>query len=184
MDELEDLLAIVRRPVKQSSTADERFRAMEDRATIHELVMRYGYLCDGRAWDELVEFYTDDIERVVVGREVLRAVGRSSVREQYRILDGTPAPPTSSAGPHGASSLRLRHIIGDEVIRIADAGDRAWVAARGELVASVEDPAGFMRGAHDVSWAFELRREDEAWKIARLVVYTDSQHNPMFGVGE
>ena len=60
----------------------ERLARLEDRAQVYDLVMAYGYLEDGRRWDDMLALYTDDIERELAGSltEVVR--GKVALRDR------------------------------------------------------------------------------------------------------
>ena len=180
MDDLPELLAILRMPEQPLVTLEARLSALVDRQAIHDLVMRYAYLCDARAWDELIECYTEDAERIFAGTLDQRVVGRDAIAAAYEAQDLTRADGGGGLASDEVAHSHLLHLVADEVVRLSDDGSEAFVAARGQLVVSSEREQSFRRGAHEASWAFRLRKESGVWKIARLVVYSDAAHNPMF----
>lgn len=181
MDEIEHLLSVVRAPDATADTAEERLGLMEDRWAVRDLLHRYGYLCDAGAWDELLECYTDDIERTLGGTLSEYVVGKEVLRERYF----TPAF-GSSTGTELADAAQLqpyvfRHMIIGDLIRIDPNRTRATAAARGQLSATADDADGHRRGVHDASYVFHFRKESGTWKIEKLWVYSQGAHNPLFG---
>lgn len=181
--ELEGLLEVVQQTERPRPTDEERLQALEDRRAIRDLIMRYGYLCDARRWDELLELYTDDIERVLAGTLVERVVGKHALREKLvaptleRRDDATPDAPE----PSDLASLELRHLMASDVVRLSDDGTTARAAVQYMLVATSDDAAnGFRRGAHEGSYVFDFRKEDGRWRFVRQHIVSDNAHNPMF----
>lgn len=182
--EMELLLEIVRRPQAQPDTVEGRLRLLEDREEIRDLIMRYGYLCDFRKWDELFELYADDIERTLAGTldEVVKG------KEQLRPLMEAPALPVRAegSGPSenlvsgtGAIPLEPRHLICSDVIRVAADRSEAWAVAQYTLVMTKER-GEWDRGAHEGAYAFHFRPVDGRWRFDRMVVIANSAHNPIF----
>jgi hypothetical protein len=92
-----------------------------------------------------------------------------------------PAARGGTALGHAAlHAYHFRHLIVGEIVRLGDSGGEAWAAARGQLVVVDEGAGGFRRGVHEATWIFALRREDGRWKIAKLWVYSEGAHNPLF----
>jgi hypothetical protein len=181
LEELDHVLEVFRRAETPPADLEGRLRWWEDKAAIRELVLLYGYLCDAAAWDELLDCYTDDIERTLGGTLSEHVVGKEKLRELYV----APVLPTASGdGSLGANaalhSYTFRHLIVGEIVRIGDSGDDAWASARGQLVGVDKGTAGFRRGVHEATWIFALRREQHRWKIAKLWVYSEGAHNPLF----
>jgi SnoaL-like domain len=185
-DEIDALLEVVHRRERARTTPEERMQAIEDRGAIRSLIMRYGYLCDARRWDELLALYTDDIERVLAGSLVERVQGKRALREklvaptlEHRSGGGRGAPP-----PRELESLGLRHLMASDVIRLGDDGRTATAAVQYQLVATAEDEHGFRRGAHEGSYVFEFVNVDGKWRFCRQVIVSDNAHNPMFQRGQ
>ena len=180
-DEIDALLDVVSTPVHQRVTIADRVQALEDREAIRGLIMRYGYLCDARRWDELLDLYTDDIERVLAGSLVERVEGKDALREKlvaptlaHRSGSGS-APP-----PQQLEQLDLRHLMASDVIRLGDDGTTATAAVQYQMVATLEDGRGFRRGAHEGSYVFQFRKDDGRWRFCRQYIVSDNAHNPMF----
>lgn len=98
-DEIALLLDVVRRPRPTGGSVEERLQRMEDTQAVHDLVMAYGWLCDSRRWDELLDLYTDDFERVLAGTLEERASGKESLRQLYEAPQ-LPAPAAPTAVLH------------------------------------------------------------------------------------
>ena len=81
--ELAQIIEIFQKPEPVRSTLEERVQAIEDREAIRQVLIGYGYLCDARRWDELLEHYTDDIERVLGGTLTERVKGKEALRKLY-----------------------------------------------------------------------------------------------------
>ena len=180
MDELDHVLEVFRRVETSPADVDERLRRIEDKAAVRELVLLYAYLCDAAAWDELLDHYTDDIERTLGGTLSEHVAGKEKLRELYLEPVLPTAKGDSALGTNALHSYRFRHLIIGTIVRIGESGDEAWAAARGQLVGVDKGTAGFRRGVHEATWIFALRREDQRWKIAKLWVYSEGAHNPLF----
>ena len=180
--EMTAMLEVVQQPERPRESIDERVQALEDRDEIRGLIMRYGYLCDARRWDDLLELYTDDIERVLAGSLVERVQGKAALREklvaptlQHRSGDGAAPPPSA------LEQLELRHLMASDLVRLGDDGLTAQAVVQYQMVAVSDDEGGFRRGAHEGSYVFDFRREaDGRWRFCRQFIVSDNAHNPMF----
>ncbi|HEX6311229.1 MAG TPA: nuclear transport factor 2 family protein [Acidimicrobiia bacterium] len=179
--EIDALLEVVQRPERERRTPEERVQALADRQEIRDLIMVYGYLCDARRWDELLELYTDDIERVLAGSLSERVQGKAALRERLTAptlarASGEGAPPP----PSYLEALELRHLMASDVVRLSDDGTAATAAVQYQMVATADDERGFRRGAHEGSYVFEFRKVDGRWRFCRQFIVSDNAHNPMF----
>jgi len=179
--EIEALLAVVLEPEARRRTLEDRLTALEDRQAVRNRIMEYAYLCDARRWDDLLALYTDDIERVLAGTltEVVR--GKAALRDKLvaptlerRSLPGA-APP-----PDRLLTMRMRHLVAGEVIRLGDDGETARAAVQYALVATSDGEGGFRRGMHEGSYVFDFRKIDGRWLFTRQHIVSDNAHNPMF----
>jgi SnoaL-like domain len=184
-DEIDALLEVVHRRERARTTPEERMQAIEDREAIRSLIMRYGYLCDARRWDELLALYTDDIERVLAGSLVERVQGKRALRVklvaptlEHRV-GGGGAPP-----PRELESLGLRHLMASDAIRLGDDGRTATAAVQYQLVATAEDEHGFRRGEHEGSYVFEFVKVEGEWRFCRQFIVSDNADNAMFQRGQ
>ena len=178
------ILDVARRTERPRTTVEERVDAIEARRTIHDLVMLYGWLCDARLWDELLDHYTDDFERTLLGTLDEHVKGKEAIRPLYEAPKLPRAEGSANAGPPAAAQLQsyeLRHMIHPPVIRVADDGRTATVAAVYSLVASRGDGADFVRGEHEGGYIFGMRKEDGGrWRFASMVVISENARNPLF----
>jgi SnoaL-like protein len=178
-DENAALLEVLALPDRAPTSIEERVADLEDRQQIRDLVLRYAYLCDAREWDELLELYTDDIERVLAGTLVEQVRGKAELRERLvspvlaRKGETPGAPP-----PDKLATYSLRHLIADDVVRIADDGEHATAAVAYTLVAI--DPVDRRRGAHEGAYVFSFRKDEGRWRFCRQVIFSNSAHNPLF----
>jgi hypothetical protein len=181
-DEIARLLEVVRLPERQRTTLEERVQLIEDRRRITDLVLAYGWLCDSRRWDELLDLYTDDFERVLLGTLDEHVKGKDALRELYV----RPALPRKGGqgGPPPAeviNAYEIRHMIHPPVVRISDSGDEATVAAVYSIVATSGDGAELRRGEHEGAYLFEFRREpDHGWRFCKMTVISENARNPLF----
>jgi hypothetical protein len=178
-DENAALLEVIALTDRAPESVADRVADLEDREAIHDLIMKYAYLCDAREWDALLDLYTDDIERVLAGTLDERLRGKAALRE--RLV--APALPRKDGdgGPPSPSTLErygLRHLIADEVIRIAGDGTTARAAVAYSLVAI--DPVERRRGAHEGAYVFDFRNVDGTWRFSRQLIFSDNAYNPLF----
>lgn len=184
-DELRELLDVVRRPERRRETLEERIEVIEAHREISDLVMLYGWLCDAGEWDELLEHYTDDFERTLLGTLNEKVRGKDKIRELYvrPVLPrkgDRPGPPPADQ----ITSYEVRHLIHPPVIRLADDGRAATVAAVYSIVATSGDGPALRRGEHEGGYIFGMRREpDGRWRFATMVVISENARNPLFSVG-
>jgi hypothetical protein len=182
-DELAAILDVARTPERARETLEERVALIEAHRTITDLVMLYGWLCDARRWDELLDHYTDDFERTLLGTLNEKLKGKEKLREVYE-RPQLPRKDDATAGPPPAEQLNtyeLRHLIHPPVVRVADDGQAAIVAAVYSLVASSGDGATFRRGEHEGGYIFGMRREANGrWRFASMTVISENARNPLF----
>jgi hypothetical protein len=181
-DELAMLLDVARTKERPRTTVEDRLQLLEDQRTITDLVMTYGWLCDARRWDELLELYTDDFERFLVGTLEEHLVGKEILRERYF----APVLPNKGGrgGPPPAeqiNSYELRHMIHPPVVRVSDDGQTATVAAVYSIVATSGDGPDLKRGEHEGGYIFGFRKEpDVGWRFCRMTVISENARNPLF----
>jgi hypothetical protein len=181
--ELDLILDVVRRPERPRTTLEERVQLLEDHRRIADLVMAYGWLCDRREWDELLDLYTDDFERHLLGTLEEHLKGKEVLREVYerpvlpRKDPGTGGPPAAAR----IGAFELRHLIHPPVVRVADDGDHAIAAAVYSLVVSEGEVPAFRKADHQGGYIFEFRREPEhGWRFSTMTVISENARNPMF----
>jgi hypothetical protein len=181
--ELGRILDVARMPEPPRESLEARVALMEDHRALTDLVMLYGWLCDARRWDELLDHYTDDFERTLLGTLDEHVKGKEKLRELYvapalpRAGDGAGPPPASEI-----NAYELRHLIHPPVVRVADDDQTATVAAVYSLVASSGDGPDFRRGEHEGGYIFGMRREDGRWRFESMIVISENARNPLFSV--
>jgi hypothetical protein len=182
-NELDQVLDVFRLNERPRTTVEERLALQEDHRAITDLVMAYGWLCDRRQWDELLDLYTDDFERTLLGTLNEKVKGKERLRELY-LRPVLPRADAGVAGPPPASQIltyELRHLIHPPVIRVADDGQTAKVAAVYSLVATSGDGPDFLRGEHEGAYLFGMRRlPDVGWRFETMAVISENARNPLF----
>lgn len=169
------MLEVLSRPAATPANPEGRARAVEDRLEIEALIHRYGYLEDFRLWGELLDLYTDDVERVLGGTLEQHVVGKQALRELYESL----ALPTASAASHDQiSALEVKHFISGIVVHVD--GDGAEAVARYTISAEGPVDGETRRGSHDGSYVFGFKRTGGAWKFRHMLVISGNAQNPMF----
>ena len=179
-DEHEALVRVVEASEPSPRGDAARLALAEDRETIRDLIMTYGYLEDARRWDEMLALYTDDIVRVLAGSLVETVRGKPALRARLVTPVMEAVSGRTAAAPEQLERLGLRHLMWGDVVRVAPDRQTATAAVQYTLVATAEGPDGHRRGSHEGSYVFEFRREDGSWKFSRQVIVTNNAHNPMF----
>jgi hypothetical protein len=178
--ELAMLLDVVGTPERPRTTMQERVQLLEDQRRIADLIMQYGWLCDARRWDELLELYTDDFERYLLGTLEEHIAGKEEARKVYE----RPVLPRKG-GKGGLSrqptALEIRHLIHPPVIRVADDNDHAIAVAVYSMAVTSGDGPDLRRGVHEGGYVFEFRREPVmGWRFSKMSVISENARNPMF----
>jgi hypothetical protein len=183
--EIDELLTVVRMPERERTTVEDRLRLAEDVRRINDLVMLYGWLCDRRLWDELLDYYTDDFERRLGGTLNEVAKGKATLRELYFRPVLPPSGGTSGPPPADViNTYELRHLIHPPVVRVSDDNQKATVAAVYSIVATSGDGADLRRGEHEGIYIFGLRQEPElGWRFERMHIISENARNPLFQKG-
>jgi hypothetical protein len=179
--ETEELLAVRALREPEPRDASERLRALEDKSRIRDLIMEYGYLCDARRWSELLELYTDDIERRLGGTLTEHVRGKQALRaklEAPTLARRSPQDP-AAPDPDALLQLGLRHLMASEIIRLQGDGDEAVACVQYTLVATADEGTP-SRGVHEGSYVFRFRRVDGRWLFCEQRIFSDNARNPMF----
>ncbi len=169
-----DLLGIVGRPRPRPADADALVRLLDDEAALRDLIMRYAFLQDLGRFDEFLALCTDDVERVLSGTLDQHARGKDDLRAKL-------AEPVTVAGEHAVlapADVRSRHLITDEVIRVADDGAHAAAVAQFAVVLTPAQ-GEFRHGQHEGTYLFEFRKEDGVWRFSRQVINSSTARNPL-----
>ena len=185
-DEIALLLDVVNTSERPGVTLEERVQLAEDRHAIHDLVLAYGWLCDARRWDELLDLYTDDFERILAGTLQEVARGKDTLRKLYEAPQ-LPRAGADDKAPPAASLINqyeIRHMIHPPVIRIGDDRDQATAAAVYSIVATSGDGPEQRKGDHQGGYIFGFRREPKGWRFCRMTVISENARNPLFQGGQ
>ena len=184
MDHREQQLLIdaVLSPDKPEADLEKRIAAIEDKSAIRDLIMQYGYLCDARMWDQLLELYTDDIERELGGTLTEFVKGKKALREKLErpTLERKHLDAEAAAAAQFLENLELRHLMASEVIRLDSDGNSAQAVVQYAL-AVISDANGECRkGVHEGSYIFSFRKQKNGWKFSKQIIFSDNARNPMF----
>jgi len=178
------LAEIALRPGAPRTTLEERLTLIEDKEAIRDVIAAYGFLCDAGAWDELLELYTDDVERVLTGSLEEHVQGKEALRQLY-LNPVLPVKP-SGDGPRerldvarDQGTLSARHLISHHVTRVSDDGGEAWSAVQYSLVLERTSGDDYERGVHEGAYLFRFLKQDGRWKVRKLTVIANSARNPI-----
>ncbi len=183
-EEHDALVEVALRTERPRTTLEERTQLLEDKEAVRDLIMQYGFLCDAGRWDELLDLYTDDIERVLTGSLDEHVRGKEALRKLYDnpvlpVRDDGAEPASRLQSPTGGGERAARHMISTNVVRVSDDGAEAWASVQYSLVLTRIDGDDFERGEHEGAYVFDFRKQDGTWKVRKLVVIANSLFNPM-----
>jgi 3-phenylpropionate/cinnamic acid dioxygenase small subunit len=133
-----------------------RLQALEDRAEINDLIIRYATAVDTRDNDTLAACFADDAEASFGGVPVPGRGGPAVVSFLGSLGGGTPQPATPIKTSHLFMNVEIT-LDGDE----ADASSRA-------LVCSVRGEPEQVR-FRGISYDDRMRRTSDGWRIAKRV---------------
>lgn len=180
--ELDQIINVALMREATPESIEGRVALAEDHRKIGDLVMLYGWLCDRRRWDDLLEYYTDDFERTLAGTLAEKVKGKDKMRELYvrpvlpRAGNAEGPPPVEQF-----STYEIRHMIHPPVIRVSTDKHTATAAAVYSLVVTNGDGRELRRGEHEGAYIFGMRREpDLGWRFQSMVVISENARNPMF----
>jgi hypothetical protein len=179
--EWEELLSVVRMEEDKPQTIEDRVGLLEDKASIHDLIMEYAFYSDARVREPVFDRYSEDITRILSGTLTEEVHGKESLREiverpQYPRVSGAPSPPLDLL-----KSLDVMHFVTNVVIRVAADRKKAWAVGRVMMVAARTIDGQRERGVHESSYAFEFRNEAGRWNFTRQVVISGQGNNPLYG---
>jgi 3-phenylpropionate/cinnamic acid dioxygenase small subunit len=133
-----------------------RIQALEDRAEINELIIRYAEAVDNRDNDALAACFTDDAEATFAGVEVPGRGGPAIVAFLNSLGAGAPRP----AAPPKTSHLFMNVVIGLD-------GDEADVRSSASVYSVRGEPEQIrIRG---ISYRDRVARTPNGWRIRRRV---------------
>jgi 3-phenylpropionate/cinnamic acid dioxygenase small subunit len=129
-----------------------RVQALEDRAAINDLIIRYAEAVDNRDNDALISCFTDDAEATFAGVAVPGRGGTAVVAFLNSLGDeGPPAMP-----------IKTSHLFTNVVIRLE--GDEADARCRASVYSVRGEPEEIrVRG---VSYRDRMRRTPDGWRIS------------------
>jgi 3-phenylpropionate/cinnamic acid dioxygenase small subunit len=178
------LIALVQLAERSREGLEAKVQLLEDKAAIRDLIMRYGFLCDARRWDDLLELYVDDIERVLGGTLDERVRGKAELK---KLLEAPVLPRRPSDGQSrtrmvtgAGATWSARHLMSSDVIRVSDGGTEASASVQYTLVVTSVEGDQFDGGSHEGAYIFSFRKVDEIWKFSKQIVIANTAFNPMF----
>ncbi len=131
-----------------------RAQALEDRAAINDLIIRYAEAVDNRDNDALASCFTDDAEVSFAGVPVPGRGGAAVVAFLNSLGDGGPPP---------ATPIKTSHLFTNVVIKLE--GDEADARCSASVYSVRGDPEQVrIRG---VSYRDRMRRTPEGWRISK-----------------
>jgi len=169
-----EVMDVLGRPRLRPRDADATVRLLDDEAALRDLIMRYAFLQDLGQFDAFLDGCTADMERVLSGTLDQHARGREDLRTKL-------VEPVAVAGTRAILEpvdVRSRHLITDEVIRVAEDGLHASAVAQFTVVLTSADGA-FRRGQHEGTYLFEFRKDDGQWRFCRQVIDSSTARNPL-----
>jgi ketosteroid isomerase-like protein len=131
-----------------------RVQALEDRAAINDLIIRYAEAVDNRDNDALASCFTDDAEASFAGVPVPGRGGAAVVAFLGSLGDG---------GPPAVGRLKSSHLFTNVAISVQ--GDEAEARCSASVY-SVRDDAGQIR-VRGVSYRDRMRRTPDGWRISK-----------------
>jgi 3-phenylpropionate/cinnamic acid dioxygenase small subunit len=130
-----------------------RARALEDRAAINDLIIRYGEAVDNRDNDALACCFTDDAEATFAGVPVPGRGGAAVVAFLNSLGDSGPL----------ATPIKSSHLFTNVVISLE--GDEADARCSASVYSVRGDPEQIrIRG---VSYHDRMRRTSDGWRISK-----------------
>lgn len=164
------------------TTLEEQVQYLSDKIRIQEMINEYAFACDSRAWDVLERLYDEDIERVMKGTLDETVQGRANLiglhaKPALPRREGVVAPPRDLSKIEG---LEIRHLIGTQVVRIADDGADAWALCHYQMALVGQEDGDWHHGLHEGTYLFTFSRKTGDWRFTRHQIWTNNAANPMF----
>jgi ketosteroid isomerase-like protein len=177
------LAEVAMRTEAPRTTLEERLTLAEDKEAIRDVIAAYGFLCDSANWDELLELYTDDVERVLTGSLEEHVQGKEALRQLYLhpvlpVKSGGGDPKERLDASVTEGRLSARHLISHHVTRVSDDGAEAWSAVQYSLVLEREGDE-YERGVHEGAYLFWFLKQGGRWRVRKLTVIANSARNPL-----
>ncbi len=162
---------------KQPRTLEERLDRLESKLAIITIVHLYSQSHDLQDWDLFMDYCTDDIERVITGSVTSREVGKKQLHEVYKRGQ-------RMARPDGTQvvydpSIRRKHLVATDIVKISDDGNMAWYSGYTSLVSTKDTADGHLRSQHEALVMLTFVRENGQWKVKRMNLTTELGHDPL-----
>jgi hypothetical protein len=168
---------------RERSSLDDKLQFVIDKQRIIEMINEYAFACDSRQWDVLQELYDADIERIMSGTLNETVRGRDALIN----LHANPALPRAE----GVNSqkrdlskikgLEIRHLIGTQMVRIADDNQKAWALCHYQMALVGQENEAWEHGLHEGTYLFSFSKATGKWRFTQHLIWTNNAANPMFG---
>jgi len=174
-----ELTPAIERP---RTTVDEKLQFLSDKMRIQEMIHEYAFACDSRGWDILERLYDENIERVMTGTLDETVKGRDNLiglhaKPALPRREGVVAPPRDLTKIVG---LEIRHLIGTQIVRIADDDQSAWALCHYQMALVGQEDGAWHHGLHEGTYLFTFSRATGDWRFTRHQIWTNNAANPMF----
>jgi hypothetical protein len=167
---------------RERTTLEEKVQYLADKIRVQEMIHEYAFACDSRSWDVLERLYDPDIEREMTGTLDEKVKGRDKLiglhaNPALPRKEGVVAPPRDFSRIEG---LEIRHLIGTQVVRIADDGRSAWALCHYQMALMGREQGEWQHGLHEGTYLFSFSRKSGVWQFIKHQIWTNNAANPMF----
>lgn len=167
---------------RERTTPQDKLQFLSDKMRIQEMIHEYAFACDSRAWDVLERLYDANIERVMKGTLDETIQGRDQLialhaKPALPRREGVVAPPRDLSKIQG---LEIRHLIGTQVVRIADDDQNAWALCHYQMALVGQEDGDWHHGLHEGTYLFSFGKTIGDWRFTRHQIWTNNAANPMF----
>ncbi|MES2495749.1 MAG: nuclear transport factor 2 family protein [Pseudomonadota bacterium] len=167
---------------RERTTLEDKVDFLTDKIRIQEMINEYAFACDSRGWDVLERLYDENIERVMKGTLDETVRGRDALiglhaKPALPRREGVVAPPRDLTK---ISGLEIRHLIGTQMVRIADDNQSAWALCHYQMALVGQEDGEWHHGLHEGTYLFSFSRATGQWRFTRHQIWTNNAANPMF----
>jgi hypothetical protein len=167
---------------RERTSIEDKLQILSDKMRIQEMIHEYAFACDSRAWDVLERLYDENIERVMKGTLDETVRGRDQLiglhaKPALPRREGVVAPPRDLSKIQG---LEIRHLIGTQVVRIADDDQNAWALCHYQMALVGQQDGDWHHGLHEGTYLFSFGKATGGWRFTRHQIWTNNAANPMF----
>ncbi|MBO9696894.1 MAG: nuclear transport factor 2 family protein [Sphingopyxis sp.] len=167
---------------RERTSIEDKLQILSDKMRIQEMIHEYAFACDSRAWDVLERLYDANIERVMKGTLDETVQGRDQLiglhaKPALPRREGVVAPPRDLSKIQG---LEIRHLIGTQVVRIADDDQNAWALCHYQMALVGQEDGDWHHGLHEGTYLFSFGKATGDWRFTRHQIWTNNAANPMF----